>query len=210
MVVNTPPAQGRASQVNFLLRNVRVSTVAAIVAAMLVRASAASADPILSLATEPAPAGDAGVVVEHAAVRGEHLLSIRVLFDIAERPLVVNNRFGEADNVVGSQFWFHTLATYALGARLAFHMDLPILLNQDEGDHPKSGVRAAPGPDGAAAFGDLRLGVRLSLLNRDARAQRHYDLAIGTSAWLPTGNDAYTSDGAVRGAVGLLVEGDSS
>jgi outer membrane protein OmpA-like peptidoglycan-associated protein len=141
-------------------------------------------------------------------VHGDHLLSIRFLFDIAQRPLVVINRAGEADAVVSSQFWFHSLATYTLANRVAFHMDLPILLNQDQGDLPSRG-RAAPGPDGPTAFGDLRLGVRLSLLNPAKRSPRGFDLAIGTNAWLPTGDDAYTSDGAVRGGAALIVDGDS-
>ncbi len=168
----------------------------------------AEADPVMSLALEPAPAGDPGIAIERAAVRGDHLLSVRFLVDIASRPLVVLNRIGEADTVVDSQFWFHALATYTLATRFAIHLDLPFLLNQGEGDHPRTG-RAAPPPDGPIAFGDVRLGVRWSLLNPAARSRRRYDLAIGINAWLPTGNEAYASDGALRGAAGLLMDGDA-
>src|SRR6476660_7969295 len=111
----------------------------ATLAALFTAASTATADPIVSLLMEPASAGDPGITVERAAVRGEHLLSIRFLVDIAQHPLVVVTRGNQEDIVVGSQFWFHTLATYAIGSRLALHMDLPMLLNQDQGDHPVTG-----------------------------------------------------------------------
>jgi len=181
---------------------------AAILAVLLVSAATAAADPIVSLLMEPASAGDPGITVDRAAVRGEHLLSIRFLVDIAQHPLVVVTRGNQPDTVVGSQFWFHTLATYAIGSRLAFHMDLPMLLNQDQGDHPVTG-RAAPGPDVPIAVGDLRLGARFSLLNPSGRDRRRYDVAVAATTWLPTGKDAYTSDGAFRGAAGLLIDGDS-
>jgi outer membrane protein OmpA-like peptidoglycan-associated protein len=176
--------------------------------AILVAASVASADPIISLPMEPAPAGDRGLAVEHAAIRDPHLLSVRFAIDISHHPLVVDNRAFEPDVVVDSQLWLHALATYAISTRLAVHLDLPILLNQGDGDHPPRG-RAAPGPDGPAGFGDLRLGARLSLLNPALQFRRHFDVAIGASAWLPTGNDAYTSDGRLRGAAGLLADGEA-
>jgi outer membrane protein OmpA-like peptidoglycan-associated protein len=178
-------------------------------AATLMVATQARADPVASLALEPAPAGDRGIAVEHASVHGDRLLSVRFVVDIANRPLIVLNRLRETDVVLASQLWLHSLVTYAYGNRFAVHLDVPLLLNQDEGDHPRAGGLAAPPPDGAIAFGDLRLGARLDLLDPDLRSRRHYDVALGATAWFPTGNDAYTSDGAIRAGAGISIDGDA-
>jgi outer membrane protein OmpA-like peptidoglycan-associated protein len=180
----------------------------AVATAMLVGASLARAEPIISLPLEPAPAGDRGIAVEHAAIRDPHLLSVRFAVDISHHPLVVDNRALEPDIVVDSQLWLHSLISYAPGTRLALHLDVPLLLNQGEGDHPPRG-RAAPGPDGPAGIGDLRMGARFGLLDPAARFRRRFDVAIGGTVWLPTGKDAYTSDGSVRGAAGVLADGDA-
>jgi outer membrane protein OmpA-like peptidoglycan-associated protein len=176
---------------------------------MLALSSYARADPITSLALEPAPAGDRGLAVERAMVRGDGLFSVRFLMDVARRPLVLLNLRGEEDTVLESQIWLHGLAALSLDDRLALHLDLPFVVGQAEGDHPRSG-QAAPGQDAPSSVGDLRLGARLSLLDPAKRDRRKHDLAVGANLWFPTGGDAYSSNGAFRAAASFLMDGTIS
>ena len=89
-------------------------------AAIFTWASTATADPIVSLLMKPAAAGDPGITVDRAAVRGEHLLSIRFLFDVAQHPLVVVTRGNQPDTVVGSQLWFRSSSQATQSDRVSY------------------------------------------------------------------------------------------
>lgn len=159
-----------------------------------------------SLTLEPAPAGDRGVLIERAGVRGHFLFSSRFLVDYAYRPLVLKNDRQYLDAVVQHQTWFHALAAFALGHRIAAFADVPVAAMQAGDDPP--GSPTAPLPD-SAVFGDLKLGARVRLYasSADNSADEGVMLGFASSLWLPTASGSYGGDGAVRGRVALLAEG---
>ncbi|XXY54693.1 OmpA family protein [Sorangium sp. So ce269] len=168
------------------------------------RRSAADATP--SLALEPAPAGDRAFTVERAGVRGDMLLSARLVAEIAREPLVLRNDAQELDPVVSNQAWLHALASFSLAHRFAFHLDVPFVLLQSGGDELSSGA-TAPRAGSGVDLGDVRLGARVKLLGTEDDAGRGAALALTSSLWLPTASDGYAGDGAARVRAALAAEG---
>jgi OOP family OmpA-OmpF porin len=177
----------------------------ALAASLLATARSAHADPTPSLALEPAPAGDHGVAVERVGVRGHLLPSAKILVDYAHRPLVLQNRAQEIDNVVARQAWVHVLASFSLSHRLLFSVDLPFVASQAAGYLPASGSDATR-VGGGASFGDLRLGARVKLLGSAHDAAVRHELGVAGALWFPTATEGYSGDGSLRGRLAIVAE----
>ncbi|WP_437983061.1 OmpA family protein [Sorangium sp. So ce117] len=165
-----------------------------------------SADATPSLALEPAPAGDRSFTVERAGIRGNKLLSARLVAEVAREPLVLRNGAQELDPVVSDQVWLHALASFSLAHRFALNVDVPFVPLQSGGGELSSGA-TAPRAGSGVDLGDVRLGARVKLLGTEDDAGRGAALALASSVWLPTASDGYAGDGAVRVRAALTAEG---
>lgn len=170
---------------------------------LLARTSWADATP--ALAPSPAPAGDRAFLVERAGVHGHMLLSVRILADYAEAPLVLRNGAQEIDRVVTQQTWAHALVSLSIAHRFLFSADAPVLVTESGDPAPTSGGTASR-PSGAPALGDAMLGARAKILGTPSDAVTTLELALSASAWLPTATEGYTGDGAVRARGAVIVE----
>src|SRR5262245_30734155 len=74
-----------------------------------------------ALAVEPAPPGDAALLVSAPDARGSGLLRARLLFDHASEPLVLIGASGRAHAVVERQSSVHALLSYALLHRVLIY-----------------------------------------------------------------------------------------
>ena len=178
----------------------------AAVACALGAARSSWADATPSLLLEPAPAGDRAFAVERAGVRGDRLLSARIVADYASEPLVLRNGAQELDPVVAHQASLHALASFSLAHRFVFNADVPLVLAQASGDEPASGA-TAPRPGAGAALGDARLGARVELFSSSDDADAGTTIALSSSVWLPTASEGYAGDGSARARLGLGAEG---
>ncbi|MGK4008074.1 OmpA family protein [Sorangium sp. So ce1036] len=153
---------------------------------------------------QPAPAGDRMFGVQSAYTAGEASPHIMLLGDYAQDPLVLRTRSGNEDRgaVVGNQLLLHLGASLALWNRLTVSADLPLALQSGDGG-AASGAQLAPPT--TSALGDLRLGARATLYGG---YHDPFQLAVAGYVWLPTGDpEAYSGDGAVRGAPQLVLGG---
>jgi outer membrane protein OmpA-like peptidoglycan-associated protein len=185
----------------------RAAIATAIAALLCALTRAVGADPTPSLALEPAPAGDAGITVERAGVRGHLIPSARLAFEYAHEPLVLTTATQEIDTVVAQQLWLHTLVSLPLWHRVLVHLDVPV--SQDSVDETPASA-TAPRPSGDVGLGDLRLGARLKLLGTAEESPVRAELAITSAVWLPTAAEGYAGDGEVRARGGVAVEASSA
>jgi outer membrane protein OmpA-like peptidoglycan-associated protein len=167
------------------------------------------ADSTPSLALDPSPAGDRAFIVERAAAHGRTAPSLRVATDYASAPLVLKNRGEVLDRVVGHQLWVHAAASISLAHRLVLHAVLPLVVAEG-GDAPIASGATAPRATGGMSFGDVRLGARYRFFESSDDAVMKIDVALASSVWLPTANEGYAGDGALRGRGALLVEGTTT
>lgn len=161
-----------------------------------------------SLAFEPVPAGDRGFGVERAVVRGDLLVSGRLVTDYAREPLVLVNERQREDAVVTDQLWFHALASFAIAHRFVVHVDVPFTTLEAGGDAPVTGA-TAPRSGRSAGFGDVRLGGRAKVLGTDEEGALQASLGVSAGLWLPTATEGYTGDGSARGALTVVADGSS-
>jgi outer membrane protein OmpA-like peptidoglycan-associated protein len=166
-------------------------------------------DPTPSLALDPAPAGDRAFIVERAAAHGRLAPSLRVATDYANAPLVLKNGAEAIDRVVSHQMWVYAAASLSLAHRLVLHAVVPFVVAEG-GDEPPVTGPTAPRATKGTAFGDARLGARYRIFETADDAAMKFDLALASSLWLPTANEGYAGDGAVRARGALLVEGSTS
>ncbi|MFO0758155.1 MAG: OmpA family protein [Byssovorax sp.] len=191
----------------------RLSGALAAVVTTALASPALAADPPPSLALDrfdPAPAGDRMFGVESPFTAGHLTPHAMVLFDYAHNPLVLRTRNtgDRITNVVDNQLFLHINGSFALWNKLNINLDIPAALLQtgelSDGASFTVGGQSVTSPS-KAEFGDLRLGLRYSILGG------YYDifqLAIGGYVWFPTGAaDSYVSDGTVRGRPEVIVGG---
>lgn len=155
---------------------------------------------------EPTPAGDRFFAVPGAELAGHGRLVLGLVGDYAYRPLVLYRNDGDerVGSVVSDQLFLHVGLSIALFDRLQFSLNAPVAL-VTTGDSPESGGVQLASPSGAA-FGDLRFGMRLRVLGE---ARGPAQLALGGSLFTPTGEqEAYASDGKVRGRAELILSGE--
>ncbi len=170
------------------------------------RNASSFAESTPSLALDPAPAGDPGVAVERAGVRGHWLPSVRIVGDYAVGPLTLSNVAQDFDRVVTRQTWLHALASLSWAYRVVVGVDVPVLLSESGEAPPESGA-TAPRPSQTTSLADLRLMARTKILGTPSDAQNTADLALSAWVWLPTAGVGYTGDGATRFRLSLVAEG---
>jgi outer membrane protein OmpA-like peptidoglycan-associated protein len=157
----------------------------------------------LSLALDPAPAGERALVTEGADVRGEATLRARVVADYAHEPLVLQNTAQEYDRVVEEQLWLHALAAFSFRHRFLFGVDLPFLGASSSGELPRGGA-TLPRASDARALGDPRVVLRMRLFGLPSD---ELHVGLTSAAWLPFGSEeAYASEGSLRFRGALVLD----
>lgn len=156
---------------------------------------------------EPAERGSDWFALESLDFREHGRLGIGVIFDYANRPLVVYDASGDEElaALVEHQLFGHLGGTLALWERVRFGVNLPIALAQAGDGVVASGTDFSS--DNATTLGDLRLGADLRLLG-------HYGdvatVALGARVFVPTGSrDSFTGDGTARFSPRLALAGAS-
>ncbi|MEI9937365.1 MAG: OmpA family protein [Pseudomonadota bacterium] len=176
-----------------------------IVFALLAVTGVAHAEGLALNRFDPAPAGDRMFGVPSPYVAGELTPHVMVLADYAHDPLVLRSDPNDADrgSVVRNQLFLHLNLSLALWNRLNLDISVPIALVQN-GDDPTVGGTTFTSPS-SAAFGDLRLGLRVRLAGE---YHDPFQIAVGGYLWLPTGaQDSFVSSGKVRGLPQLILGG---
>jgi OOP family OmpA-OmpF porin len=175
-------------------------------AAGMTAGSAALAQQVALDRFDPAPAGDRMFGVESPYAAGEGMPHVALMMDYAHNPYVLHHGPGLTDvgAVVSDQVFLHLNVSIAILNRLNLNFTVPAAIVQDGSDPTNSNGATVASPHDAA-FGDVRLGARLRILGEyDAPFQ----LGVSGYLWLPSGADnAYVSDGAVRGATSLVFGG---
>ena len=187
----------------------RLTAALAAAAALGALPAAARADGFTLGRLQPTYAGDRFFAVESAGAASADAWTphAMVFVDYARDPLVLrgvdsNKSYGA---IVGNQAIFHVAGALAIHRIITASVDLPI--GVQTGDHPSAGGESFASPTGGA-LGDLRLGVRASLIGG---AESPIQLALGALIWFPTGNRAaYLSDGSVRAEPEVILSGFSS
>ena len=134
---------------------------------------------------------------------------MRAVTDYAVAPLVLKNQAGALDHVVTHQLWVHVLASISLAHRWVLSAAMPVVLAQD-GDAPLVSGPTATRVSSGASLGDARLGARFRIFESSDDAAMKLDLAVASSAWLPTAGEGYTGDGALRFRGALQLEGSTT
>ncbi|HHH10687.1 MAG TPA: OmpA family protein, partial [Sorangium sp.] len=189
---------------------------AAALATMLFGIGQARAEGYALSRFDPVPAGDRLFGVQDPLTHGHMKLHVGLMADYAYNPLVTTRAlggkgFGVADPAAGTsivehQMFLHLNGSFALWERLNINVNVPLaVVNTGESPQNPTGGAVIESPDGAA-FGDIRIGVRGTLLGEHGDA---FALGVGGYFWLPTGGtDAYVSDNQVRGTIEVLLGGD--
>lgn len=181
------------------------SLLVALAAATLAAPNARAQTKVQGIALDqfdPAPVGDAFFGVPSPWSSGHLVPRAAVMFDYAHRPLRLTlDGNSVTTDIVASQGYLRVDASLALWDRLLVAVDLPIALVQSGNAIPGLDFHPPSGP----AMGDLRFDARGRLFGN------YYDpfqVGLSGSLYVPTGSpDAYTGDGAVRGAFHLLLGG---
>lgn len=145
------------------------------------------------LSADHTPAGDPGIAVRSAEVRGHQLLRMEVLGVYLKEPLVTPTRTLELDRVVESQLFLHARAAYPLWHRVLLALDLPVLVAAQGAEEPVV-ASGAPRVTGGPALGDLAATARVRLLGEPGPGSK---AAFEAKVWLPTGSGAaHAGDGS--------------
>jgi OmpA-OmpF porin, OOP family len=156
-------------------------------------AAAQQAQPALALdRLHLAPAGDRFFVTASPYAAGHMQLHASLLAEYRHDPLVLRNGDEQVGSIVEHQLLAHLDVTLALLERLTFNVEAPFALAQ-YGDDPAGFVSPS-----AAQIGDLRLGVRGSLVGEQSD---FFQLALGAYFWAataPSEPGSYLGSGAVR------------
>jgi outer membrane protein OmpA-like peptidoglycan-associated protein len=164
-------------------------------------ASAARAQPSVSLALSKTPAGDRAFLVAAADARGAGVIRARLGADYASSPLVVVAADQQEISVVSQQLWLEPGVSFALAHRFLFSLDAPLVVVEagDPAIVPAIGEPPAAGapteslsPGNAPALGDLRVGARMRLLGD---ADSSWKLAGGATLFIPTASEPWAGDG---------------
>jgi outer membrane protein OmpA-like peptidoglycan-associated protein len=179
----------------------------ALTAALAVHASAFAQGVALDR-FEPAPAGDRMFGVESPYVAGEGVPHVALMLSYAHNPYTLRHGPGLSDNgaVVSDQLMLHLNASMAILNRINLNFDIPAAVSQT-GSDPTDGRNVYSSPHDAA-FGDVRLGVRVNLYGG---YHDPFQLAVSGYLWIPSSSsDLYVSDGKVRGMPSLIMGGRTS
>jgi OmpA-OmpF porin, OOP family len=185
----------------------------AALAAVLAHASEVSAQQVQTTQVDlpkfnPAVAGDRFFGVPSPYAAGEVTFHAQALLDYAREPLVLVREVNDEDEedlgaVVSDQMFVHVGLNFSIIDRFSINADMPFAV-LSQGDGPSGGGIEFTEPSGAAV-GDLRLGLRVRLFGE---YHDPFQLGVGGYVWIPTGaDDAYVSDGSVRGQPQLLTGG---
>ena len=142
-------------------------------------------------AFEPAPAGDRFFAVPDASSQTDGRLRLMLLGDWAYGASLSREDAvtGEKRDIVSSLLTLHAGVAYPITSWLHAHANVPFVALQ-KGDDAATNT-----PDGGK-LGDIRLGVRVNVLDPDEPAVA---FGPGVDVWLPTGSEEnLTGDGAVR------------
>lgn len=147
------------------------------------------ADPV-----KPALSLDGGFAVETARAAEKGSRSFGAVLDLASGLMVLKSG-STSDDLIAQRLTLHLLGSYSIG-RVELGAHLPVALRQQT-DFSLLVGQGVTGPlvapIASAAFGDLRLGAKLPLLDG---TRWPVDLAVMADLRLPTGNPrAFMSDG---------------
>jgi OmpA-OmpF porin, OOP family len=148
----------------------------------------------------PAPAGDRLFSIPSPYAAGEPLvagfpLHAALYVDYAHDPLVLRGETSgkKLGAIVGDQVFFHLAAAMAFAGRVTVDLDVPVAFQA--GSAPSGDGYAFSAPP-AAAFGDVRLGARLTILGKYFDP---FQLAASVAVLIPSGDTrAYAGDGGGR------------
>ncbi len=149
----------------------------------------------------PSPAGDRMLAVPEATAEGHLTPSASLTLSWATEPLLVrlDERPVPGGRIVHRQFWGWAGVSLPIAGRLLLDLSAPVALYQS-GSRPLAGLAQVE----STAFGDLRLGLRVPVLNRGS-----WHLAGAVDVWLPTGSQgAFASDGSVRAQPKVIASGE--
>ena len=179
---------------------------------LLLVASAARAEPSVSLELSKPPAGDRAFLVAGADARGAGVLRARLGADYAFAPLVVLDADQQPFRVVSQQLRLEPGVSFALAHRVLLSLDAPVVLAEagEAATVPSGGNAAAVEtvkPGSAPALGDVRLGARARLLGD---ADSPVKLAAGAELWFPTASKPWAGDGAFRAKPAVTTSAESA
>ncbi|MFO0755905.1 MAG: OmpA family protein [Byssovorax sp.] len=182
-------------------------TLAAVLAAALLAPRQAGAQiKIAGFALErfaPSAAGDAFFGVPSPWAPGHLVPRASLVFDYAYRPLHYDGG-GQSTDIVNAQGFLRADVSLALWNRVLVAADLPVAL-VDGGNAPPAASGVDFHPPGSPAFGDARFDLRARILGD---YHDPFQLGAGGAVYVPSGSrEAYTGDGAVRGALHLNLGG---
>jgi OmpA-OmpF porin, OOP family len=103
-------------------------------------------------------AGDPALLAQSPSARGDRLLRAALVFDYTRAPLALVSSRQDLHLVVEAQLWARALASFTLGHRWLFALELPVLL-REAGEREAFAAELAPASQGAA-LGDPRLTLR--------------------------------------------------
>ncbi len=153
----------------------------------------------------PSVAGDRFFGVPSPYAAGEVTFHAAATLDYAREPLVLVREANDEDlgGVVSDQMFVHIGLNFSIIERFSINASMPFAV-LSSGDAPAGGGLQFQEPSGAAV-GDLRLGLRARIFGE---YHDPFQLGVGGYVWVPTGaDDAYVSDGSVRGQPHLLTGG---
>src|SRR5689334_16753145 len=124
----------------------------------------ARAEPFALDRFSPAPAGDRMYGVQSPFAAGHQEAHATALLDYAHNPLILkkNSDDEEIGAVVSHQLFLHLNGSIAIWQRVNFSLELPVALYQ-AGESPQPDQAPIFASPSSAAFGDLRVGLRVRL-----------------------------------------------
>ncbi len=155
----------------------------------------------------PAAPGGSFFIAPSLTVPEDRLLTSRAVFSYAQDPLVLTSTDDDSTRgvVVSNLAILHIGAAFTPLARLALDLDVPLVLAA-AGDSPTVGGQKFSSPS-AGGFGDVKLGMRYSLIGKPNDA---LELGLSADLWLPSGDrDTFLGDGSAHGKIALLASGRS-
>ena len=183
---------------SFALR--RLAVALAIAGAIALPARPARAQGFSIAHFSPSPAGDRLFSIPSPYAAGEPLvegfpLHAALYADYARDPLVLHGATSGQNlgAIVDNQVIFHFAAAMAIAGRVTIDVDVPVAFQS--GSAPSGNGYSFNAPT-AAAFGDVRLGARFTILGKYFDP---FQLAASIGVLLPSGDpQAYAGDGGGR------------
>ncbi len=188
----------------------RLSSVAAIVAALVAREPAASAQtlaPVDASTWRPSIDPRASLATEPVTTPGPGQWNLGASLQYAQDPVVIQGGTGPL-RLIEHQLAGALIAGIGLGDRVAVGLDVPFFLWQD-GEPTRAPSALEPSsPAPTTGLGDVALAGKVTLISNDRKGVNvGFGLAGTSSVSLPTGNTAsYMGDDDVTASVEALGE----